>query len=357
MRQPVLPARSRWRAELFRSVHGLLAPPRTVGSLATITHSTPSTTPMPVDHAGADRELGAPGRERRQLEERASPGRAAVRCARGRAACRARGGGSTYFSPPPAERLGVLGVESRRACRSIASAVARVLRRRRVESRLQRRHDAVPQIASRRARSGSRWCRRRCPGCACRGTGAPLRRRACSRGRRCSCTAWSRDPLARLDGGVLREAHLGDESLVAAPRDRSTTRRDVDAGDVDPAGHLGQACAAPTCRLTSGRPNVSRSRHHARSGRGSAARSRTPARPARSARSTKCRAICTNPLFSAPTRLATGTRTSTKDSSAVSEQCQPIFSSSRVTVKPGVSVLDHQQRDPARRRDRRCGPR
>ena len=32
----------------FLSVHGLLAPPRTVGSLAVIRHSTPSTTPMPV---------------------------------------------------------------------------------------------------------------------------------------------------------------------------------------------------------------------------------------------------------------------------------------------------------------------
>ena len=32
----------------FFSVHGLLAPPFTVGSLATIMHSTPSTTPMPV---------------------------------------------------------------------------------------------------------------------------------------------------------------------------------------------------------------------------------------------------------------------------------------------------------------------
>jgi hypothetical protein len=32
----------------FLSVHGLLAPPRTVGSLALIMHSTPETTPMPV---------------------------------------------------------------------------------------------------------------------------------------------------------------------------------------------------------------------------------------------------------------------------------------------------------------------
>ena len=33
---------------IFFSVYGLLAPPRTVGSLAMIMHSTPSTTPMPV---------------------------------------------------------------------------------------------------------------------------------------------------------------------------------------------------------------------------------------------------------------------------------------------------------------------
>ncbi len=32
---------------IFRSVHGLLVPPLTVGSLATIRHSTPLTTPMP----------------------------------------------------------------------------------------------------------------------------------------------------------------------------------------------------------------------------------------------------------------------------------------------------------------------
>lgn len=32
----------------FLSVHGLLAPPRTVGSFAVTTHSTPSITPIPV---------------------------------------------------------------------------------------------------------------------------------------------------------------------------------------------------------------------------------------------------------------------------------------------------------------------
>ena len=47
--------------------------------------------------------------------------------------------------------------------------------------------------------------------------------------------------------------------------------------------------------------------------------------------------IAGNPR-SAPTRLAAGTRTSTKDSSAVSEQCQPSFSSRRPTVNPGVPL-------------------
>jgi hypothetical protein len=37
----------------------------------------------------------------------------------------------------------------------------------------------------------------------------------------------------------------------------------------------------------------------------------------------------------APIRLVTGTRTSAKDSSAVSEQCQPSFSRRRPTVNPG----------------------
>ena len=47
-------------------------------------------------------------------------------------------------------------------------------------------------------------------------------------------------------------------------------------------------------------------------------------------------AICPKPLSSAPTRFAAGTRASTNDSSAVSEQCHPILRSDRSTVKPGV---------------------
>ena len=56
--------------KIFLTVHGLLAPPFTVGSLAVIMHSTPSTTPMPVTTLGADGEVGAPAGQRRQLEER-----------------------------------------------------------------------------------------------------------------------------------------------------------------------------------------------------------------------------------------------------------------------------------------------
>ena len=37
-----------WARNALRTVHGLLDPPRTVGSLAVTTHSTPDTTPMPV---------------------------------------------------------------------------------------------------------------------------------------------------------------------------------------------------------------------------------------------------------------------------------------------------------------------
>ena len=42
------------------------------------------------------------------------------------------------------------------------------------------------------------------------------------------------------------------------------------------------------------------------------------------------------PMFSAPIRFSTGTLQSSKNSSAVSEERQPIFFSERPTVKPGV---------------------
>src|ERR1700693_3025161 len=58
------------------------------------------------------------------------------------------------------------------------------------------------------------------------------------------------------------------------------------------------------------------------------------ASPTRSA--TNAAAIWAKPLFSAPMRLATGTRTSVYDNSAVSDERQPILSSLRLTANPGV---------------------
>ena len=56
---------------VLRSEYGFIAPPRTVGSCAMITHSTPEMTPMPVTTVAADGEPGSPGGQRGQLEERA----------------------------------------------------------------------------------------------------------------------------------------------------------------------------------------------------------------------------------------------------------------------------------------------
>ena len=54
----------------FFSVHGLLVPPLTVGSLATIMHSTPSTTPMPVTTLAPTWKSAAVGGQRAQFQER-----------------------------------------------------------------------------------------------------------------------------------------------------------------------------------------------------------------------------------------------------------------------------------------------
>ena len=57
--------------------------------------------------------------------------------------------------------------------------------------------------------------------------------------------------------------------------------------------------------------------------------------------------IWTKPVPSAPTRLRTGTRTSSKDSSAVSEHHHPIFFRRDDTVKPGRSVSTTSKEIPA----------
>ncbi len=86
--------------KIFLTVHGLLAPPRTVGSLATIMHSTPSTTPIPVTTEAPTVKSDpqpASGESSRNAEPSSissSTRSRAVSLPRSR--CRA-----TYFSPPP----------------------------------------------------------------------------------------------------------------------------------------------------------------------------------------------------------------------------------------------------------------
>ena len=62
---------------------------------------------------------------------------------------------------------------------------------------------------------------------------------------------------------------------------------------------------------------------------------------------TNAAAICAKPEFSLPIRLAAGTRTSVYDSSAVSDDRQPILSSLRVTSKPGVPLSTTISETPA----------
>ena len=94
-----------WLARrIFRSVHGLLVPPLTVGSLATTKHSTPLTAPMPtttlaptvksLPHAasGLSSRNGESGSSSSSMRSRGvSLPRAWWR--------------STYFGPPPASAL------------------------------------------------------------------------------------------------------------------------------------------------------------------------------------------------------------------------------------------------------------
>ena len=87
--------------KIFLTVHGLLAPPFTVGSLAVIMHSTPSTTPIPVTTEAPtvkSEPQPASGDSSRNAEPSSTS--SSIR-SRGsslpRAWCR-----STYFSPPPA---------------------------------------------------------------------------------------------------------------------------------------------------------------------------------------------------------------------------------------------------------------
>ena len=92
-RQPVARRRSPGPAGPWPPWSGLEVPPRTVGSLALITHSTPSTRPMPVTRpppSGSSVPQPARGDSSRNG---GAAGRPAGRCARGPAGGPARGGG------------------------------------------------------------------------------------------------------------------------------------------------------------------------------------------------------------------------------------------------------------------------
>ncbi|MNL22031.1 hypothetical protein D3C87_1433490 [compost metagenome] len=54
------------------------------------------------------------------------------------------------------------------------------------------------------------------------------------------------------------------------------------------------------------------------------------------------------PMFSAPIKCPTGTRQSSKNSSAVSDAHQPIFFNCRPTVKPGVPFSINNRLTPAK---------
>ncbi len=88
----------------FFSVHGLEAPPRTVGSLAVMRHSTPLTVPMPViSEAPTAYSLPQAARgdsSRKGVSSSSSSSTRSRARSLPRPRCR-----STYFSPPPARAL------------------------------------------------------------------------------------------------------------------------------------------------------------------------------------------------------------------------------------------------------------
>ena len=87
--------------KIFFTVQGLLAPPFTVGSLALIMHSTPSTTPMPVT-TEAPTVKSEPHPASGESSRKADPGSTSSSI-RSRAVSLPRAWWrSTYFSPPPA---------------------------------------------------------------------------------------------------------------------------------------------------------------------------------------------------------------------------------------------------------------
>ena len=166
-------------------------------------HSTPSTTPMPVTTLAPtvkSEPQPASGDSSRNAEPSSTSSSIRSRASSlPRAWCR-----STYFSPAAGDRLGVLGVE-----------VGELLEHRRsaVRAPVEVAHDGVPQqprgqVGQHLGRSSSD---RQDPGVAV----VPLDLGPVHvAGAAVSWTAWSQTYVARLDGGLLGQAGLGDDVLA-----------------------------------------------------------------------------------------------------------------------------------------------
>ena len=143
-RQPVLQGDLVGPQDFF-SVHGLLVPPLTVGSLATTKHSTPATDADAGHHAGADGEVACPTpASGLQLEERRVGVEQQLDALARRSACRGRGGVRRILAAA-SQRLGVLGVELGELGRHRLGGLG-VSAATRIERGAQRRHDWYPNV-------------------------------------------------------------------------------------------------------------------------------------------------------------------------------------------------------------------
>ncbi len=104
----------------FLRLHGLLAPPRTVGSLAVIRHSTPSTTPMPVTSEAPTVWSLPQAASGDSSRKGVSGSRSSSTRSRARSLPRRRWR-STYLGPPPATAFAC----SSASWSSLASMVSR----------------------------------------------------------------------------------------------------------------------------------------------------------------------------------------------------------------------------------------
>src|SRR6478609_6197683 len=255
----------------FFTVHGLLAPPFTVGSLAVIMHSTPSTTPMPVTTL-APTVKSDPHPARGESSRKAEPSSTS-------SSIRSRGSSlprpwwrATDFSPPPATAF-ACSVSRSASFSSMASRFVigplRWLRRDEVPSR-----DPVSQESA-SIEPASRLAGFRDGCCATSSTNGGGSRRVPQQlggqvGQHLGRSSSDRQdpgvavvpldlgpvhvsrPAVQLDGlvadvrrgvarGLLREAGLGDDVLTGGMTPRDLTR--VGARDLDLPAHLDELVA------------------------------------------------------------------------------------------------------------------